>query len=239
MVYSSSNLKTALKSGAGSKPHDVQEALKKKQVLNTLQQEISIFTFFIYWISCISYLCFLQTELVVVDFTWIVWRGQCDLYEYIHDLCEYIQCLTAFYWWKEFSPLIGGNETPARYEEKEAGDVRKTNRMPEGKSGMWLVNAFCFCGYLAVQGCFSWNFMFLFLYYCIDVDIQAGEKQGHETRRESRNYEDFKRTNRKNISVKGWIKNVICNIHTIQIEVQDRGIIVQHTCLLGFCNYFY
>lgn len=48
MVYSSSNLKTALKSGAGSKPHDVQEALKKKQVLNTLQQEISIFTFFIY-----------------------------------------------------------------------------------------------------------------------------------------------------------------------------------------------
>lgn len=34
MVYSSPNLKTTLKSGAGSKPHDVQEALKKKQVLN-------------------------------------------------------------------------------------------------------------------------------------------------------------------------------------------------------------
>jgi len=32
MVYSSSNLKTAMKPGAGSKPHDVQEALKKKQV---------------------------------------------------------------------------------------------------------------------------------------------------------------------------------------------------------------
>lgn len=34
MVYSSPNLKTTLKSGAGSKPHDVQEALKKKQVLS-------------------------------------------------------------------------------------------------------------------------------------------------------------------------------------------------------------
>lgn len=66
--------------------------------------------------------------------------------------------------------------------------------------------------------------MFLFFYYCIDVDIQAGEKQGHETRRESRNYEDFKRTNRKNISAKGWIKNLIYNLHTIQTEVQDRGI---------------
>lgn len=33
MVYSSSNLKTSMKPGAGSKPHDVQEALKKKQVL--------------------------------------------------------------------------------------------------------------------------------------------------------------------------------------------------------------
>lgn len=33
MVYSSSNLKAAMKPGAGSKPHDVQEALKKKQVL--------------------------------------------------------------------------------------------------------------------------------------------------------------------------------------------------------------
>uniref|UniRef100_A0A8B9DA83 RNA-binding protein 27 n=1 Tax=Anser cygnoides TaxID=8845 RepID=A0A8B9DA83_ANSCY len=30
-VYSTSNLKTAMKPGAGSKPHDVQEALKKKQ----------------------------------------------------------------------------------------------------------------------------------------------------------------------------------------------------------------
>lgn len=50
--------------------------------------------------------------------------------------------LMAFYLWQEFSPLTGGNETPARYEEKEAGDVRKTNRMPEGKSGMWLVNTF-------------------------------------------------------------------------------------------------
>lgn len=33
VVYSSSNLKASLKPGAGSKPHDVQEALKKKQVL--------------------------------------------------------------------------------------------------------------------------------------------------------------------------------------------------------------
>lgn len=32
-VYSTSNLKTPMKPGAGSKPHDVQEALKKKQVL--------------------------------------------------------------------------------------------------------------------------------------------------------------------------------------------------------------
>lgn len=36
MVYSSPNLKTSMKPGAGSKPHDVQEALKKKQVLSYL-----------------------------------------------------------------------------------------------------------------------------------------------------------------------------------------------------------
>jgi len=36
MVYSSSNLKASMKPGAGSKPHDVQEALKKKQVLYDL-----------------------------------------------------------------------------------------------------------------------------------------------------------------------------------------------------------
>ncbi|XP_016160699.1 PREDICTED: RNA-binding protein 27 [Ficedula albicollis] len=40
MVYSSSNLKSALKSGAGSKPHDVQEALKKKQEAMKLQQDM-------------------------------------------------------------------------------------------------------------------------------------------------------------------------------------------------------
>ncbi|NXS32573.1 RBM27 protein, partial [Pomatostomus ruficeps] len=40
MVYSSPNLKTALKSGAGSKPHDVQEALKKKQEAMKLQQDM-------------------------------------------------------------------------------------------------------------------------------------------------------------------------------------------------------
>ncbi|KAM7042371.1 RNA-binding protein 27-like isoform 3-T3 [Acridotheres tristis] len=40
MVYSSSNLKTTLKSGAGSKPHDVQEALKKKQEAMKLQQDM-------------------------------------------------------------------------------------------------------------------------------------------------------------------------------------------------------
>lgn len=28
---------------------------------------------------------------------------------------------------------IGSNETTTRYEEKEAGSVRKTNRMPKGK----------------------------------------------------------------------------------------------------------
>uniref|UniRef100_A0A8D2QII5 RNA binding motif protein 27 n=1 Tax=Zonotrichia albicollis TaxID=44394 RepID=A0A8D2QII5_ZONAL len=40
MVYSSPNLKTTLKSGAGSKPHDVQEALKKKQEAMKLQQDM-------------------------------------------------------------------------------------------------------------------------------------------------------------------------------------------------------
>ncbi|NWU48676.1 RBM27 protein, partial [Dromas ardeola] len=40
MVYSSSNLKTSMKSGAGSKPHDVQEALKKKQEAMKLQQDM-------------------------------------------------------------------------------------------------------------------------------------------------------------------------------------------------------
>ncbi|NXO13216.1 RBM27 protein, partial [Oriolus oriolus] len=40
MVYSSPNLKTALKTGAGSKPHDVQEALKKKQEAMKLQQDM-------------------------------------------------------------------------------------------------------------------------------------------------------------------------------------------------------
>uniref|UniRef100_A0A8C5UAR3 RNA-binding protein 27 n=1 Tax=Malurus cyaneus samueli TaxID=2593467 RepID=A0A8C5UAR3_9PASS len=40
MVYSSPNLKTTLKSGAGSKPHDVQEALKKKQEAIKLQQDM-------------------------------------------------------------------------------------------------------------------------------------------------------------------------------------------------------
>ncbi|KAM6055322.1 RNA-binding protein 27 isoform 3-T3 [Theristicus caerulescens] len=40
MVYSSSNLKTCMKPGAGSKPHDVQEALKKKQEAMKLQQDM-------------------------------------------------------------------------------------------------------------------------------------------------------------------------------------------------------
>ncbi|XP_027499267.1 RNA-binding protein 27 isoform X3 [Corapipo altera] len=40
MVYSSPNLKTSLKSGAGSKTHDVQEALKKKQEAMKLQQDM-------------------------------------------------------------------------------------------------------------------------------------------------------------------------------------------------------
>ncbi|XP_061199999.1 RNA-binding protein 27 isoform X4 [Neopsephotus bourkii] len=40
MVYSTSNLKTSLKPGAGSKPHDVQEALKKKQEAMKLQQDM-------------------------------------------------------------------------------------------------------------------------------------------------------------------------------------------------------
>ncbi|KFV20522.1 RNA-binding protein 27, partial [Tauraco erythrolophus] len=40
MVYSSSNLKTSVKPGAGSKPHDVQEALKKKQEAMKLQQDM-------------------------------------------------------------------------------------------------------------------------------------------------------------------------------------------------------
>ncbi|POI28620.1 hypothetical protein CIB84_007630, partial [Bambusicola thoracicus] len=40
MVYSSSNLKTGMKPGAGSKPHDVQEALKKKQEAMKLQQDM-------------------------------------------------------------------------------------------------------------------------------------------------------------------------------------------------------
>uniref|UniRef100_A0A8U7NF11 RNA binding motif protein 27 n=1 Tax=Corvus moneduloides TaxID=1196302 RepID=A0A8U7NF11_CORMO len=40
MLYSSPNLKTTLKSGAGSKPHDVQEALKKKQEAMKLQQDM-------------------------------------------------------------------------------------------------------------------------------------------------------------------------------------------------------
>ncbi|XP_035416493.1 RNA-binding protein 27 isoform X3 [Cygnus atratus] len=39
-VYSTSNLKTAMKPGAGSKPHDVQEALKKKQEAMKLQQDM-------------------------------------------------------------------------------------------------------------------------------------------------------------------------------------------------------
>ncbi|XP_033922691.1 RNA-binding protein 27 isoform X2 [Melopsittacus undulatus] len=40
MVYSTPNLKTSLKPGAGSKPHDVQEALKKKQEAMKLQQDM-------------------------------------------------------------------------------------------------------------------------------------------------------------------------------------------------------
>ncbi|KAM6123047.1 RNA-binding protein 27-like isoform 4-T4 [Phoenicopterus ruber ruber] len=40
MVYSSSNLKTCMKPCAGSKPHDVQEALKKKQEAMKLQQDM-------------------------------------------------------------------------------------------------------------------------------------------------------------------------------------------------------
>ncbi|NXJ92151.1 RBM27 protein, partial [Corythaixoides concolor] len=40
MVYSSSNLKTPMKPGAGSKPHDMQEALKKKQEAMKLQQDM-------------------------------------------------------------------------------------------------------------------------------------------------------------------------------------------------------
>ncbi|NXN37779.1 RBM27 protein, partial [Rhinoptilus africanus] len=40
MVYSSPNLKTSMKPGAGSKPHDVQEALKKKQEAMKLQQDM-------------------------------------------------------------------------------------------------------------------------------------------------------------------------------------------------------
>ncbi|XP_065500259.1 RNA-binding protein 27 isoform X2 [Caloenas nicobarica] len=40
VVYSSSNLKTSMKPGAGSKPHDVQEALKKKQEAMKLQQDM-------------------------------------------------------------------------------------------------------------------------------------------------------------------------------------------------------
>ncbi|XP_064885460.1 RNA-binding protein 27 isoform X2 [Columba livia] len=40
VVYSSSNLKASLKPGAGSKPHDVQEALKKKQEAMKLQQDM-------------------------------------------------------------------------------------------------------------------------------------------------------------------------------------------------------
>ncbi|NXG66696.1 RBM27 protein, partial [Hemiprocne comata] len=40
MVYSSSNLKTSMKPVAGSKPHDVQEALKKKQEAMKLQQDM-------------------------------------------------------------------------------------------------------------------------------------------------------------------------------------------------------
>ncbi|OXB76652.1 UNVERIFIED_CONTAM: hypothetical protein H355_008691 [Colinus virginianus] len=40
MVYSSSNLKTAMKPGGGPKPHDVQEALKKKQEAMKLQQDM-------------------------------------------------------------------------------------------------------------------------------------------------------------------------------------------------------
>nr|XP_009930740.1 PREDICTED: RNA-binding protein 27 [Opisthocomus hoazin] len=40
MVYSSSNLKASMKPGAGSKPHDVQEALKKKQEAMKLQQDM-------------------------------------------------------------------------------------------------------------------------------------------------------------------------------------------------------
>ncbi|NXY89082.1 RBM27 protein, partial [Alcedo cyanopectus] len=40
MVYSASHLKTSMKPGAGSKPHDVQEALKKKQEAMKLQQDM-------------------------------------------------------------------------------------------------------------------------------------------------------------------------------------------------------
>ncbi|KFO93672.1 RNA-binding protein 27, partial [Buceros rhinoceros silvestris] len=40
LVHSSPNLKTSMKPGAGSKPHDVQEALKKKQEAMKLQQDM-------------------------------------------------------------------------------------------------------------------------------------------------------------------------------------------------------
>ena len=32
-----------------------------------------------------------------------------------------------------FPVCIGSNEATTRYEEKKAGSIRKTNRMPEGK----------------------------------------------------------------------------------------------------------
>ncbi|XP_053154466.1 RNA-binding protein 27 isoform X2 [Hemicordylus capensis] len=40
MVYSSSNLKTSIKPGAGNKSHDIQEVLKKKQEAMKLQQDM-------------------------------------------------------------------------------------------------------------------------------------------------------------------------------------------------------
>nr|XP_060621143.1 RNA-binding protein 27 isoform X1 [Anolis sagrei ordinatus] len=40
MVYSSSNMKTSMKSGTGNKSHDVQEVLKKKQEAMKLQQDM-------------------------------------------------------------------------------------------------------------------------------------------------------------------------------------------------------
>ena len=81
MIYSSSNLKTPSKLCSGSKSHDVQEVLKKKQVtasvLLSFKRKGSIEFFFFFLINLFIFYLFIfgcvGSSLLCVGFLWL-WR---------------------------------------------------------------------------------------------------------------------------------------------------------------------